>query len=180
MAPPSSPPWAFFSSVWTMLAYCFVARALQERAQQYNEANIIQTLHVIHFHQYRAISKLFVLGLYAFSFCSTKLTLLSLLNETRADQIVSQLGEFASHLVPFYLCAILLKQQDLDILIIIKVSSFTVIKKHCLNSNVFPFNLIMEIHFMINWQLSKLGTRWPVWNDCVGCTVYNLLRWWVF
>ena len=63
---------------------------------------------------------------------------------------MSQLGEFAPHLVHFYLCTILLKQHDLDTFIIIKVSTFTVIKKHCLNSNVFPFKLIMEIHFMIN------------------------------
>lgn len=90
------------------------------------------------------------MGLYAFPFGSTKLTLLSVLNETRADQIVSQLGEFAPHLVPFYLCAILLKQQDLDALIIIKVSTFTLIKRHCLNSNVFLFKLIMDIHFKIN------------------------------
>ena len=90
------------------------------------------------------------MGLYAFPFGSTKLTLLSVLNETRADQIVSQLGEFSPHLVPFYLCAILLKQQDLDTLIIIKVSTFTLIKRHCLNSNVFLFKLIMDIHFKIN------------------------------
>lgn len=70
---------------------------------------------------------------------------------------MSQLGEFASHLVPFYLCAILLKQQDLDILIIIKVSSFTVIKKHCLNSNVFPFNLIMEKKFYDQLTAVKIG-----------------------
>ena len=63
---------------------------------------------------------------------------------------MSQLGEFAPHLVPFYLCAILLKQQDLDTVIIIKVSMFTVIKRHCSNSNVFLFNLIMDKHFMIN------------------------------
>ena len=44
----------------------------------------------------------------------------------------------------------LLKQQDLDTVIIIKVSMFTVIKKHCSNSNVFLVNLIMDIHFMFN------------------------------
>ena len=44
----------------------------------------------------------------------------------------------------------LLKQQDLDTVIIIKVSMFTVIKKHCSNSKVFLVNLIMDIHFMFN------------------------------
>ena len=42
------------------------------------------------------------------------------------------------------------KQQDLDTVIIIKVSMFTVIKRHCSNSNVFLVNLIMDIHFMFN------------------------------
>ena len=73
---------------------------------------------------------------------------------------MSQLGEFAPHLGHFYLCAILLKQHDLDTLIIIKVSTFTVIKKHCLNSDVFPFNLIMEIHF--NDQLTAVKIGYPL------------------
>ena len=63
---------------------------------------------------------------------------------------MSTLGEFAPHLVPFHLRAILLKQQDLDTVIVINVSTFTVIKRHCSNSNVFLFNLIMDIHVMIN------------------------------
>lgn len=42
------------------------------------------------------------------------------------------------------------KQQDLDTVIIIKVSMLTVIKRYCSNFNVFLFNLIMDIHVMIN------------------------------
>ena len=30
------------------------------------------------------------------------------------------------------------------------------------------FNLLIDIHFMVNWQLSNLGIRWPESNECLA------------
>ena len=30
------------------------------------------------------------------------------------------------------------------------------------------FNLVLDIHVMVNWQLSKKGIRWPVFRDYIA------------
>ena len=40
--------------------------------------------------------------------------------------------------------------------------------------------LILEIHFMINWQLSNQGIRWPVPHDHIAGSSQNSLRSCVF
>ena len=37
-------------------------------------------------------------------------------------------------------------------------------------------NLILEIHFMVNWQLSNQGIRWPVPHDHIAGSGWNSSR----
>ena len=38
------------------------------------------------------------------------------------------------------------------------------------------FNLIADIHVMVNWQLSEKGIRWPVSNDCIATSSVQLIE----
>ena len=60
---------------------------------------------------------------------------------------------------------------------------------HKLNGLILSvFKLVLHIHVMVNWQLSKRGIRWPVSHNCIAgsgiqlmeVTYFKVIRWPVF